>query len=105
MLSHLHRVGPCCKSQYSEVSDIQLQLRRLEHEREDRERERQQQLELKKLGLEQEREEQYELRKLEMEQVPLPNLLILTHPVHLPSGWKPRLSWCPSSLSSMYRRF
>jgi len=74
--------------QYSDVSDIQLQLRCLEldhareqrdqeREREEREQERekeerQQQLELKKLELEQgerdrERQQQYELKKLELE--------------------------------------
>ena len=56
--------------QYSDVSDVQLQLRRLEleHSRE----ERQQQLELRKLELQQEerqreRQQQLELKKLELE--------------------------------------
>jgi len=52
--------------QFSDVSDIQLQLRRLEleHTRE----ERQQQFELKKLELEHaERQQQLELKKLELE--------------------------------------
>jgi len=63
--------------QYSDVSDIQLQLRRLEldYATEEREREReesQQQLELKKLEFErerqkEERQQQLELKKLELE--------------------------------------
>jgi len=59
-------------TQYSDVSDIQLQLRRLELDHANEERERQQQLELKKLELErerqkEERQQQLELKKLELE--------------------------------------
>jgi len=58
--------------QYSDISDLQLQLRRLELEHERVREERQQQLELKKLELErerqkEERQQQLELKKLELE--------------------------------------
>jgi len=58
--------------QFSDVSDVQLQLGRLdlEHKREREREERQQQLELRKLELEhpkEERQQQLELKKLELE--------------------------------------
>jgi len=71
--------------QFSDVSDIQLQLRRLEleHTRE----ERQQQFELKKLELEhakEERQQQLELKKLELEMSRASDPS--AHPTDLPSS-------------------
>jgi len=56
-------------TQYSDVSDIQLQLRRLELDHANEERERQQQLELKKLELEQERQKEERQQQLELKKL------------------------------------
>jgi len=99
--------------QYSDVSDIKLQLRRLEldHVREERERERekhQQQLELKKLDLEHAQEEcqqQLELKKLELEMSRASDPS--AHPTDPPLSRPPpfqvqaAVKWCLSSLKTM----
>ena len=98
--------------QYSDASDVQLHLRRLELQHEREREERQQQFELKKLelkerqrqrarlGEKEERQQQYELKKLELEMSRASDPS--AQPTVIPAasfGWKPPLSWCLRFLS------